>query len=585
MQATYVDGTLNITPLTHQAFIELQADSSLTPEQAFTAVAGKLGITSAAAKSDVVTDAAAKAAMYEVLSAGKTGTGLPDGNYQVKFISFLSSDMDEEISGVTVGEASLENRVRTFDVTVSNGDITGSTDWTDETVTGHVQGTTFTMNMVSGDIDSGFTLNRLAGEISFGSASGTYNRFVTGSEALISGLFLATFTPEGITPEQTTALYEILANVSSGMHYFASRDVLIGGVAPYTAFGEINLSNLSAAGFDYSGFTNYTVTGNGSTTETWMGQSGSAVFLGGSRIFAFAIPYNMGDDEIFYVIGVPGNRKAIGVTHFVAADQIRSVVEVNLVRNTQIAPLIQPETTYNAIAAVAHMGLLTNQRTYNLDYTLQNVGQIVTPAFPGGVNAGYMLVGDENIIMSGSTLMLKRCANFALPLDPGDYIMGLEMYEGGAMGGTRVDGGTALEGVSMADYPSAVAIFMRKDGQTVSDFKGTLNFLSRTLYSLDYTYYDEDYAYGTINLDTVAGTAVLSAHNGIGEPVNANLSAEKIMGSGDVFSGMVHIYGDLGGDNGYVDIYWPVGGKRATYMTSDGADGTTFSVGETYLTF
>jgi hypothetical protein len=77
----------------------------------------------------------------------------------------------------------------------------------------------------------------------------------------------------------------------------------------------------------------------------------------------------------------------------------------------------------------------------------------------------------------------------------------------------------------------------------------------------------------------------LSAHNGIGEPVNANLSAEKIMGSGDVFSGMVHIYGDLGGDYGYVDIYWPVGGKRATYMTSDGAAGTTFSVGETYLTF
>ena len=472
----------------------------------------------------------------------------------------------------------MSDLLRTFTVAVSNGDITGTSD-TGEAITGRVQGTTLTMSMVLGD-----TLNRLAGEISYGAASGTYNQFLISDGAMKNGLFLATFTPSTITAQQTTNLFNALANISSGVHYVSTRDFLIGDVAPFTSYGQLTVSNMSQSGFDYSGFTNTTIADNNSPLETWSDTNGTASFFEGSRIFAFAQPYNtVGDDEIIYIIGAPGNRKCIGVTYFVEDDAVRSVVEITLVRNTQVAPLIQPETTYNATVAVSHMGLLTNQRTYNLEIAAFSGGQVQTPTFAGGLNAGYMFVGGENIIMAGSTLMMKRCADFSNPIAPGDYIMGLEMYEGGAMSGTRIDGGT-LEGIPISEYPSAVAIFMRKDGQAAPDFKGTLNFLSRTMYSLDYTLYAEDYAYGAINLDTVAGTAVLTAHNGIGAAISANLTAEKVMDSG-TFTGMVHIYGDLGGTNGYVDIFWPVGSKRATYFTSEAVDGTTFSVGEAYLTF
>ena len=82
---SYTAGSLNITPITNQAFIELQANPSFTPDQAFASVAGKLGITTTTAKADVVADSSAEAAMYQVLSAGTTGTTLPDGNYEVKF--------------------------------------------------------------------------------------------------------------------------------------------------------------------------------------------------------------------------------------------------------------------------------------------------------------------------------------------------------------------------------------------------------------------------------------------------------------------------------------------------------------------
>ena len=92
----------------------------------------------------------------------------------------------------------MSDLLRTFTVAVSNGDITGTSD-TGEAITGRVQGTTLAMNMVLGD-----TLNRLAGEISYRPASGTYNQFLISDGAMKNGLFLATFTPSTITAQQTT---------------------------------------------------------------------------------------------------------------------------------------------------------------------------------------------------------------------------------------------------------------------------------------------------------------------------------------------------------------------------------------------
>ncbi len=97
-------------------------------------------------------------------------------------------------------------------------------------------------------------------------------------------------------------------------------------------------------------------------------------------------------------------------------------------------------------------------------------------------------------------------------------------------------------------------------------------------------YYDSDYAYGTITLNTAESSATLSCHNGVGDPVSATLTLEKVL-DGGTFTGIIHLYGSLGGDNGYMDLYWPVGGKRATYVCSESDTGSTFSVGEAFLTF
>ena len=573
---SYTAGALNITPITHQAFVEYQKNPSLGLDDAYTTIAGKLGISSDTAKADVVADPTAKGAMYEVLSAGTTGTSLPDGTYQVKFISFLKSDIGAlQITGITSGGSPLSDRVRTFDITVSNGNLSGTSD-AGEAVTGRVQGTTLIVNMALGD-----TLYRLAGEMTFGAASGTYNKLSISGGSVTNGLFLATFTPSTITADQTTNLFNALANIATGQHYFATRDFLITGVAPYTSYGEITLSNATAAGFDYDSFTNNTITADNTSIATWTNVNGSANFLSQSRIYAFSHTYN-GGTEIIYVIGAAGNRKCIGVSYTVGGT-VRSVVEVTLVRNIEIAPLIQSDTLYNNTVAVAHMGLLNQNRTVNLNAMTFSGGQIQTPVFAGGLNAGYAFVGGENIIMAGSTLMIKQCADFNNPLALNDYVMGLELYDSGAMSGTRVDGGT-IGLINIYDYPSALVVFMRKDGTSAPDFNGTLNFLSRTMYSTDYTYYDSDYAYGTITLNTAESSATLTCHNGVGDPISATLTLEKVL-DGGTFTGLIHLYGDLGGDNGYMDIYWPVGGKRATYVCSESATGLTFSVGEAFLTF
>jgi len=546
---------------------------------AYATVAGKLGISSDTAKADVVANSSAQSAMYQVLSAGTTGTTLPDGTYQVKFISFLQTDIGSlQITGISSGGSPLSDLVRTFDIAVSNGGLSGTSD-TGEAITGRVQGTTLVMNMALGN-----TLHRLAGEITYGAASGTYNELSISGGSVTNGLFLATFTPSTITADQTDNLFAALANIATGQHYFATRDFLIAGVAPYTSYGQITLSNATASGFSYAGFTNTTIAGDDTPFETWSNVSGSATFFPQSRIYAFSHAYNsVGDDEILYIIGAAGNRKCIGVTYFVGTDRVRSVVEVTMVRNTEIAPLIQSDTLYHNTVAVAHMGLLNQSRTANLSAMAFSGGDVQTPVFGGGLNAGYAFAGGDNVVMAGSTLMIKRCANFASPLAAGDYVMGLELYESGAMSGTRVDGGN-IGPFNIYDYPSANVVFMRKDGISAPDFSGTLNFLSRTMYSTDYTYYDSDYAYGTITLNTTGSSATLSCNNGVGDPINATLSLEKVL-DGGTFTGLIHLYGSLGGDNGYMDIYWPVGGKRATYVCSDSATGLTFSVGEAFLTF
>ena len=579
---SYNAGSLNVTPITNQAFSEYQKDPSSGLDAAYAAIAAKLGITTDNAKADVVANDSAKNAMYEVLSAGTTGTTLPDGNYEVKFISFLQSDIESlPIDSITGGDNPLDGLVRTFNISVSNGNLSGTSD-TGEFITGRVQGTTIIMNMVTGDEIP--TLYRLAGEITFGAASGTCNQLMGGN--ITNGLFLATFTPATITEDQITNLFTTLANIQMGQHYFATRDFLINGVAPFTSYGWITLSGLNASGFDYTGFTNNTVMDNDNLFETWSDVEDAATFLSGSRIYAFAYEYDTGGDpETIIVIGAAGNRKCLGVTTYSGSDYtVRSVVEVTLVRNTAIAPLIKSATTYNIYVAVAHAGLLNQARADNLAGMVFSGGQMVTPEFDEGLNVGFAFnpVGGENIVMAGSTLMIKKCENFNGPLNAGEYVMGLELYNSGAMSGTRVDGGTIGELIQISDYPSTNVVFMRETA--APDFSGTLNFVSRTLYSLDYTNYANNYAYGTITLNTTGSSATLSCTSGAGDAISTTLTLEKVLDGGN-FSGIVHLYGSLGGDNGYIDIYWPVGGKKATYVSSESATGITFDVGEAYLTF
>jgi hypothetical protein len=70
---------------------------------------------------------------------------------------------------------------------------------------------------------------------------------------------------------------------------------------------------------------------------------------------------------------------------------------------------------------------------------------------------------------------------------------------------------------------------------------------------------------------------------GGGDTGTVPLIAEKLM-NGGIFTGMVHIYGVINVAGNAMDMFWPVVGRKATYVISTALAGTVYSVGEASIT-
>jgi len=92
-------------------------------------------------------------------------------------------------------------------------------------------------------------------------------------------------------------------------------------------------------------------------------------------IVVYAGLFMYGLPEARPVLGAPPAGTLAAAAGIAAGDTVRSVVEVTLVRNTEIAPLIQSDTLYHNTVAVAHMGLLNQSRAVNLNAMAFSGGQ------------------------------------------------------------------------------------------------------------------------------------------------------------------------------------------------------------------
>ena len=631
----YVDGSLNVTPLTDRVVKEFISAGG-TLEGAYTTISGKLGISDANLKGNPVTNPATESGMYDILSSGTQGNTLPDGNYQIKLLYFLGDEMRDGlyITGITSGAKPIEGRVKTISIEITGGNITGTFNIDDvagdETIEGRVQGTALYMNFYNATTNTVF---RFAGELALSSASGNVLKVV--GTAVTSGLFLATFTKDAPqTDDQKGHLFAAIAHVMEGWNYAAARDVFFYG-KPRIAWGSGKIATFHPGDFTHFDYTELNIsvfTDFDTELPIVEEKAGIATFIGDSRIWvsretflwATTVPiWNAGSSTWeetpvgnltldLYHIGVAGNPKgmALSVTPVIGnpfaafSNRVAAITERVGMRNSTAAIFLQPSATYNVQAAVVDVQMLAKTRTSLLDTVNNPSAANFEMAFSGGsftapaLNSDGLLIGWEasahgtspyvTKIVSGNTFITRSdntedWAAFNGAVSGADYLMSVEMYEGGAMSGTRLQGGTFLT-YNLAYLPMSMVMFAQKVGTTPPNVIGTRNFLARSLYSTlgggtasgNYTYHKNAWSYGSLTINTVTGIGSLTITSS-GVTVTVPMTVVKE-------TGMVHIYGALG--EGYLDLYWPVGGKKATYVRSANTAGTGLvtDVGEAYVT-
>ena len=576
--------TFNITPLTDSLF-KYHLTMGLDTAESY--LSGKLGITPSDLYGDPVTNQNLQNSLYQILSSGTGGGTLPDGDYRAVVIYLDEEDINNNTYS-SISDIETKNKVE-LDITISNGDVSGTMVGTQEVVTGRVQGSSILLNILDNP-DNPTSLTRVAGSIGFlGSVAGTYVNFsVAGAPdnpafTLTKGVYVASFIPStGLDPQRVATVVE---NIFIGQRHGLFCDI------NNLFWGDINITDVD--------FTNSTVTAGDTTAYVDQGSGSNTpenvvmFFTEGKLIKSSdGLPANIAILHYFiegevYIIQPVGIRR--GIFLVVGDNNIAKDIGVAYMsKDTNIAPSLDPDMTYKVSVAVAHPGLLGQTRdTSEMFFTGDT---FTTPA--DMTTTPYDLSGGELKVFNGSMIAFLRDGDndglrdgFVGSDDNNgqhDYLRVVELLETGAMEGEEMIGGTITDPFSgtsmpMNKFPATFVGYVRKQASTAPSFGGTLNFLTRVLYTTDPESYVNAYITGTL---TISGTtATLSWTTAIGDSGEATITAEN---SGGVY----HLHGQLD-PNSYIDIYWPVGGKKATYVVSDKADGTgnVTEVGEAYITF
>jgi len=624
-------GSYNITPLTDMVHQYMSVQGGL--EQAQTYLSGVLGIDASDLGSDPVVNANAAAALNLVLASGTQASTLSPGDYTMHLI-YLESE--------NLGHVNLQNtddlaaRVVALPFTVNaDGSIENEMEGIDfdqdglddvvEVAGAVIGGSVFLGIDVNDEGDNSMSVT-IGGDLGlFGSLSG---RCYLRSEGDVGGgfrqgVFVATFTPEGITNAQKTAMLDQLGAImgSTEVSYLLLSDVIIGDVAgdaankPQIGYGSVVLTQDADSGFDYSNLTVEKIKyagGGGAVDEDvlWNNAAGDLDYIDlgmgqKTRILAAL------QGDTFLVIPA-GSRKGICVTVDVN-DKLLKAGQVFINRSDSLAPVLEAGTDYTlAQAFIGTAVLSTIPHATHRDDALNMVvpGEFPSLAVPanGGKAFGSGYDGQNGIFaVSGGFLAMMLDADDHC-VDADDRVMSLEMYHTGALAGFRLNAGAMIVcgGRKAYETPIGAVMFACKDGVQAPAFKGTMKFMAREF--LGGAVFDEIPAWTagkmTISIDAGAatGTGLLSVSyidgcgydpddpigggDSFGEAVQnfpsvVSMQVERI---GPANSGLLHLYGtgtyslyfadqEPEDKDYYWDIYWPIGAPKGLYMFSYYDDG------------
>lgn len=572
------NSTFNITPFTDSIYKYSLSKGGVS--NAVTYLTGQLGITSSELYDDPVANSTLAGALYNTLASGTQGGTLPDGSYSGVVIAISEDDFGTSYSGITDIET---NNTIGMNITVSGGVVNGTVSGTGDVVTGMVQGSSVILNVIGSS-----SITRVTGNIGLlGSVAGVFTSLDTTTGSLSKGVYAASFIPaSGLDP---TGVATVVGNLYTGPRHAIIRDVL--GDSNRLRWGDITINSIDIS------------TGTVTASDTLMTEdAGSTVtsppfllaFVTGKFLKISGLPanivilrYNVGTTDVYAVQPV-GGRRGIYLAVNTATTFPEGVGEFYMSKTQSLAPSLDSLTSYGATIAVAHPGLLGQTRdTSQMLFT----DIFTTPDISNGTL--YDTSGGELKVFNGSMTAFKDDDDDGGGItglnDLGiDYVRILELYETGAFQGEEMVGGcTTVSGalgncdgvtytIPLKKFPATFVGLLKKPTDAAPSFTGTLNFLARTLYSVDYTNYANAYVTGTISISGTSAT--LNWADATGSSGTASLAASN---SGGVY----HLYGALGTE--YIDIYWPVGGTKATYIISASTDGTGLvgEVGEAFLTY
>jgi len=292
-------------------------------------------------------------------------------------------------------------------------------------------------------------------------------------------------------------------------------------------------------------------------------------------------------------------------------------------KGSNLAPGLKANTTYDIGLANVHRAMIGLPRPQLMGIFPIKIPGMVIPAGFTSNNAldsantvGFL---SELNVFQGSTLVMKKDAddNFTdnplsaivagnfNPTTVEDHLRAMQFSASGAVEGENAFGGSFdPDGVGPAPAtdlkgsPCTFIGFFHDTNSPDPTFAGKLNFMARTIYENSYATFSTAYLFGDINITlapTAAnpGTATLTATDASGAAVSIPLTIDR---SGKdtsspttkIIAGIYHMHGTDATNTSFkfVDIFWPVGGGKATYAVSDNVSGAgnIVRVGEAFIT-
>ena len=577
-------GQVNITPLTDMHYkLALQkgfGNNGLT--QAEDAILGRLGYSIQNIFADPEQDQSVKEAVTKALASGTAVGTLSDGNYTLALTYLESTHVNSTNSTFADLQDFLAEHVIQAAVEVNGTRLTGTLPESDETVEGHIQGSTFILDIVAEDSTA-----RLAGSIGLmGSIAGTfisYDNPVIDNSSLTNGMFAGTFVPEqGLQKE---AVGEMAQNLYAGQRHLIFRDTL-GDDHDMGYAQNLNIECSSGEPFEVNATDFTALLADGTTTNATF-QDGTLLSLDDDRPTSLVFLHFKEDnsaDNLFFIQPV-GMRKAF---YFVTDDDDNKVYAAGEAfmssGEESLTPYLEEGAVYTGRIMAASPSLVGNNATRESAlafFSGEGIG--ILPKNINALKKAYTI--DDNgyvdkIILSGGMLGLYNDGedSWFYP-----HRILLEIQESGALQGNAI---FASKDGSFEKHASAIVGMAVKEGVSPPSFSGRLDFLYRTLYMNPDAINapsDVPFAFGT--LDIHGSSAVLQYTDSEGESGRSELILDDE--ADGIKTGIYHMHGMVGpgAEAEYMDIFWPVGGTKAAILVSGSSEGTVTEVGEGFITY